>query len=392
MPGGKGFLTIAGVGDETDYYGAEALVTQQIKTLTWEIEDVYADLLDESLTGSNAQITPEAGVTDITGAWSCIMTYTEQHLLLMHFFGTYNGTAKRYTIASSIEGTGLTWAIDKVNSVATAYGVKINQLVFNVAPGWITLSGTAIAQTLIRNSALNTAAVLAALAPDLNVRAKYTDTTFRLGVSTALLTAANDIDISEATITFTRQMAQTHVAGTRGIYEPDEDGFFDIALSLTFPRYLTDQYKTWAAAKTPLTLRMFCDAEGTSDSLELLLPGVTISDAPTPVSGPGFIPQTITALGRVYQHSYGPVTTLSAAAADNSINDSANAIPVVYPGATVRVSGFTGASTTANGVRTVVSRTASKLVLSGGAALIDDAAGESVTLQFREPLATLTET
>ena len=388
MAAGKGFLTIAGVGDETAYYGAEALVTQQIKTLTWEIDDVVADLLDESLTGSNAQITPEAGVKDITGAWSCVLTYTEQHLLLLHFFGTYNTPNKRYTIKSSIEGDGLTWAIDKVVSVATAYGVKINQLAFNIAPGWITLSGTAIAQEMVRNSSLNTAAVLANLAPELNVRAKYTDTTFRLGIVTAALGAAQDIDISEATITFTRAMAETHVAGTRSIFEPDEDGFFDISGSLTLPRYSTDQYKTWAHAKTVLALRVFMDAEGTTDSLELILPGVTITNPPDPVSGPGFIPKTIDFIARIFQHSYS-AATIDAASADNSINSSVAGFPIVYPGATVRISGFTGTPAN-NDMYTVVSATTSKLVLTDGT-LVTDAAGETVTLQFREPLAVLTE-
>ena len=72
-------------------------------------------------------------------------------------------------------------------------------------------------------------------------------------------------------------------------------------------------------------------------------------------------------------------TTISAAAADNSINDSGAGLPVVAAGDVIQVKGFTGAGTTANAIMTVVSRTASKIVVSG-VTLVNDAAGESVTV------------
>lgn len=72
-------------------------------------------------------------------------------------------------------------------------------------------------------------------------------------------------------------------------------------------------------------------------------------------------------------------TTISAAASDNSINDSGAGLPVVVAGDVIRVKGFTGTGTTANAIMTVVSRTASKIVVSG-VTLVDDAAGESVTV------------
>lgn len=71
-------------------------------------------------------------------------------------------------------------------------------------------------------------------------------------------------------------------------------------------------------------------------------------------------------------------TTISAAAADNSINDSANGLPLVAAGDVIEISGFTG-STANNGIATVVSRTTSKIVVSG-LTLVNDAAGESVKI------------
>ncbi len=71
--------------------------------------------------------------------------------------------------------------------------------------------------------------------------------------------------------------------------------------------------------------------------------------------------------------------TVSAAAADNSINDSANAFPAFEPGDVITIAGFTGTAGNNQTVR-VVSRTAAKIMVEGGAALVNDAAGEPVTI------------
>lgn len=71
--------------------------------------------------------------------------------------------------------------------------------------------------------------------------------------------------------------------------------------------------------------------------------------------------------------------TLSAAAADNSINDSANGLPIYIVGEQVTISGFTG-TVGNNQVGTVVTSTISKLVVTTTTPLVNDAAGESVSL------------
>lgn len=79
--------------------------------------------------------------------------------------------------------------------------------------------------------------------------------------------------------------------------------------------------------------------------------------------------------------------TISAAAADNSINDSANGLPILTAGDHVTISGFTGAGTTANQKVIVVSSTAAKMVCVSQATpavpFIDDAAAEAVTVTTR---------
>lgn len=73
-------------------------------------------------------------------------------------------------------------------------------------------------------------------------------------------------------------------------------------------------------------------------------------------------------------------TNISAAASDNSLNFAGNNAPAVEAGDKISIAGFTGAVGNNRASAVVVSRTAAKIVISGGAALVDDAAGESVTI------------
>jgi len=71
--------------------------------------------------------------------------------------------------------------------------------------------------------------------------------------------------------------------------------------------------------------------------------------------------------------------TISALAADNSFNDSANGFGGIAPGQFIQVTGFTGDPAN-NGFFKVESATAAKLIVSGGT-LVNDTAGESVTIK-----------
>ena len=74
--------------------------------------------------------------------------------------------------------------------------------------------------------------------------------------------------------------------------------------------------------------------------------------------------------------------TIAAVASGNKLTDSGSGFVTAgfLKGMRVKVSGFTGEGTTANGIRTIVSVSDGEMVLRGGAAIVDDAAGESVTI------------
>lgn len=73
----------------------------------------------------------------------------------------------------------------------------------------------------------------------------------------------------------------------------------------------------------------------------------------------------------------GPLTTISAASADNSFNDSANGFGTMVAGQWVKVSGF--ATAVNNGFFKVVTKAAGKITVSGGT-LVNESATPSVTV------------
>lgn len=384
MPTGVGYQTISAVGAETTV-NTHVNATQRIRNLEFSPNAEYAHLLDESLSGTVAQVTPDLGVVDIRGAWRCYDTYTLAHVLLKHFFGTL--ATGRYSFLDSLEGTGLTWAIDKQVSVWELGGVKINELVLNFSPETVDLSGSLIAQSLLFAGAENTSAELAALVPQIDRRCKFApDLNVRMGVATAALGAPEDISVQSGTLTLTRAMAEQHVNGTRNILEPVPDNFLTGTVSLTLSRFTTTQYETWKAANTRLSLRLFFDDEASAKSQEWIIPNVVLTATPSPVSGPGFVPQTLEGMITIGQDSL-VAATIDASTTDDSFNDSGAGMPFVYPGGTVIGAGFSNAVN--NGPHTVVSRTASKIVVTTN--LTTEASGSSRTLITRNPFVQINE-
>ena len=385
MAEGTGYLSIAAVGKEVTVNTA-VNATQRIRNLEWTADAEYAHLLDESLSGQIGRVTPELGMVDIRGSWRCYNTYTLANLLLEHFFGTL--TAGAYTLDTSLVGKSLTWPIEKTVSVWEVAGVKINQLVLSWDAEGVYLSGTMIGMSLLYTGAQNTSAELAALLPNTARRMKIApDLNVRLGVASAALGTPEEINVTEGTLTLTRPMAETHYNGTRAVLEPSPDNFLEGTVELTLTRYTTNQYQTWKAANTRLSLRLYFDEEGGAGTQEWIIPNLTLSETPSPVSGPGFVPLSLTGDLSIGQDKYGPVTTVSASTTDDSFNDSAAAFPMMYPGSLLYTSGFADAGN--NGEFTVVSRTASKIIVTANLTTV--VAGASISMVSRNPFCRVVE-
>jgi hypothetical protein len=384
MAEGVGYQTILAVGEESTV-NTPVNATQRVRNLEFTADAQYTRLFDESLSGTVAQITPELGVLDIGGTWRAYDTYTLSNLLLKHFFGSLS--TGRYTFLDSLVGKSMTWAIDKQVSVWNLSGVKINQLVLTFGAEGATLSGTMIAQGLLYSGGENTAGELAALLPSVAKRCKLApDLNVRLGVASAALGTPEEISVQSGTLTLTRPMVEQHVSGTRNVLEPAPDNFLQGTVELELSRYSTNQYQTWRAANTRLALRLFFDEENGSGTQEWLIPNLVLDTSPSPVSGPGFVPLSLTGTIAIGQDVY-TAATISASTTDDSFNDSANSFPFIYPGATLIASGFVNAAN--NGVHTVVSRTVSKIIVTTN--LTTETAPGSATLISRNPFVQVNE-
>ena len=385
MADGLGYATIAAVGEESTV-NTPVNATQRVRNLEFTPDAAYARLVDNTLSGTVGQVTPELGMLDIRGSWRAYETYTLSNLLPKHFFGSLS--AGRYSFLDSLVGKSLTWAIDKQVSVWNLSGVKINQLNLEFGPEGAMVTGTLIAQGLLYSGGENTSAELAALLPNVDKRCKLApDLNVRLGVASAALGSPEEIAVSSGKITVTRPMAETHVSGTRNVYEPAPDNFLTGSVELVLPRYSTNTYQTWRAANTRLSLRVYFCEENGSGTREWLVPNLVLDESTSPVSGAGFIPLTLKGMIAIGQDKYGPVATISASTTDDSFNDSANSFPFMYPGSTIFVSGMVNAVN--NGQHTVVSRTASKIVVTTN--LTTEAAPGAATIISRNPFVQLNE-
>ena len=321
MAEGTGYLSIAAIGKES-VVNTAINATQRLRNLEWTPDSEYAHLLDESLSGQIARVTPELGMVDIRGSWRCYDTYTLANILIEHFFGTL--TAGAYTFDNSLVGKSLTWAIEKTVSVWELSGVKINELTLSWDADGVYLAGTCIGMGIVYTGAQNTTAELAALLPNTAQRMKMApDLNVRLGVASAALGTPEEIKITEGSITLRRPMAETHYNSTRNILEPSPDNFLEGTVELTLTRYDTNQYQTWKSGNTRLALRVYFDEEAGAGTQEWIIPNLVLTDTPSPVSGPGFIPLSVTGEIAIGQDRVAANIVTSFDTTDDSINTTA---------------------------------------------------------------------
>lgn len=362
-------------------YGTEVRVTQRVPLLSTTVDDVQVLNRSVALEGRAFERPPDAGIVNVTGDVVAQLRYGENNLLLKHLMGSLVG--KQYRFTPTRLGMGLTMAVDKQVSPWGIYGTKLSQLVLASTIERVTLTATTVGQNIVRPSLLNTQAVLRALEnSDANVLHRHL--VLYIGDLVDALSGSDRFRPTALTVTMQRPVDTVHVDAQEMI-EPAENGVPTFSLVMPLARHMTDQFKTWQKNNTALQARAYW-TNGVH-GIEILLGSIHVQTDPIPTAGPGPLVNTVT-----FHVSEDLRTTsaetLSFASADNSINDSAAGLPYVLVGAEVQVR---GAAASANNQRlTVVSRTASKMVVSG-AALTTAAAGPRVTLDVRNPPILITE-
>lgn len=189
---------------------------------------------------------------------------------------------------------------------------KVNELIGAMVNS-MTISGTAgeaikgsfelLAYQLKRASTTNTPTTLTALPKDLANLLLFNHLTFRLGDQTDALSASDNLGISAFTITVNNNLtsaeqttpdnATTHTDPTKPI-QPIRNGFREVTLQITVPRYNSD---TYISAKVGDTLQqasfLFTDTSAPANVFNIFFPNLQVTETEDAISGAGVIAQTI---------------------------------------------------------------------------------------------------
>lgn len=155
------------------------------------------------------------------------------------------GTAFSHVVTLAAELTHFyTLAVDKSQYVHEVPTMKIRGFSIRVGEGGVmTCAFPVVGNTAKHDSTVNVAATVAAASAVLTGgRVLRKDGTFRMNVKSAgSLGASNVVSIArEIALTYARPMADSdHVFGQNYIIEPDDDGFAEIGLEVTYARMHT---------------------------------------------------------------------------------------------------------------------------------------------------------
>ena len=381
-----GYLTRIGVGEEA-VYGTPVLTTQVLPSISESLNDVYAEIPDESLQGSPVYGTPEQGNFSATGDIVVPMRYANEWVLLKHFFGAF--AAGRYDLVDSLQGQALTISIDKqVLGVWDYPGSKATQIQWTSNADGVILTTSVIPGGLQLNSTLNTHAHLVTLLQD-SRRLLHHHLKLWVGTHDHALTEADDLCCSELTLTMARPMAQDYTNCSQNPLEPIENAFLTFRLALTFPRFTTENEAiiTWRQNYTQLQAQMRYTHPTTGQTKTLVIPNLTFVTATAPTAGPG--PRVLTTEASITRGG-SATTSVQIAIASNVLTLTGGTFPQVAPGAQVTISG--AATPANNGTFEATAWTPTSITLKTPPALTDEVAGASITVSTSNPVVYLLET
>jgi hypothetical protein len=319
------------------------------------------------------------------------MRYLNEFVLLKHFFGDF--AAGRYDLVPSLQGKAITVAIDKqVLGVWEYPGTKATQIVWTSNADGVQLQTSMIPGALNLNSSLNTSGHLTTLVQDARLLLHH-HLVLMVGTQDhALALPADDLCVSELTLTLGRPMATDYTNCSQNPMEPIENDFLNFRLAVTFPRFRTEEEQiiTWRQNYTRLHASLAYTHPVNGRTKTIIIPNLVFVTATAPTTGPG--PRVLSAEASISQGK--DVTTsdqVSFQASDRSINLTGGAFPALYPGATVTVSGAATAGN--NGAFVVATWAPAKMTLTADATtIVDEAVGATVTVSTSNPPLFMLET
>jgi hypothetical protein len=292
MPTARGFQGVAGIVKEVTL-GTVVAVTTKLPLISESLSDQFAHIQNAALTGSATRGRAIQGARSAGGQLVCYWNYDVRQPLLEQFFGTWTDgdpDEDYYTMDATIDGKGLTIAIEKTVSVHEFAGVKVGAFTLSGSPSdGVRWTADVFAQSRSLTSVTNTTAVLAALA-EAGDPMQFHDLTLRIGDQANDLASGDDVEMENFSLAIGRNMIQKQVNSTT-LLEARENGFQDGTLTVQLPLYDSDQFLTWHASHTPLQASLIATF-GTFTKY-VNLPNILVTSANPVLSGPELVGYTV---------------------------------------------------------------------------------------------------
>ncbi len=280
----KGFLSRFAIGKETAF-GTPAIVTQKLP-FTSESLSKEVQRLDDGILGSDSRILAEQTQKSVSGGIETDLTYIGFDEVYELALGAVSGTGTStdpyvFTLTDDINQS-FTVAVDKGISIHEYTGCKINSLTISGDGSKLTASIDVIGKSrAIGTLATNTATDIDN-ANDYGNRILFADITFLAG--------GKAYGISSFTLQLNNNLTAIF-ENSREAVEISRNGKREITFSFELPRYQLDDFNTMFDNDTEFDIQI--EATLGTNTLQIILPRVVISNTNPTVSGPEIIKQTV---------------------------------------------------------------------------------------------------
>jgi len=315
MSVGLGTTTVMGVKEESSFR-SRIEVTDRVPLLSEGIDFENVDVLHDYLHGDAAIPASQRAFEPVKGSVEMNMCYTEKDTSFVSAtvplalgMGTVEGKTAQgsymITFQDALAKFG-TYAWNKghhASKVWQAISCYVNS--FTLACNQqepLKLTQELIAYDLKVDDTTNNVTVLNALTDDVPGLILFSDFIFRIGDQAGALSASDQVAISAFTLTVNNnlteaQQATTENSGHTDVFQslqPVRNGFREVTLEITIPRYSSDTFFDFRTNDTNLQAEFFGTHPSTSYEFDILFPNLKIESVSAPVSGAEALEQTIT--------------------------------------------------------------------------------------------------
>ena len=319
MSNALGIKGIMGAGKQSAYLTVVD-ATDKIPFLSESLDEAAEYALHEYLHGNAGVLDSDRIFVPVGGSVEAILCYAQKtgsafvdsSILIAAAMGacTYASSYNRITFQDALAQV-LSIAVDKGANAADVWEIicaMVSNFSISGSSGeTVKLAAEIQANALAISSTENTVTELAALPTDLIRQILFSDITFRIGDQAGDLDADDKIGISAFTLDVNNSLSdpeQVSPDATKILnyahtdakvpIQPVRNGFREVVLSLTLPRYGQDSdlFLNWKTNQTRLQAKIeFTDG---SDEFNILLPHIKVETAGAPVAGAEAVPQNIT--------------------------------------------------------------------------------------------------